>query len=129
MREPVFDPSEAGHDRVEAFERWRLVAVLRVGEQLDDVGVLEDGSGIRGTRSVAQALGELEQVTPVAFAAQPVVEVQAQVLLQVPAELGPVPSDEVYEAGVPPGTSLAPRPRKWSVTRSCKPTSSISLSG
>ena len=113
LRETVFHRGEPGLEKSEALDRQLgRVAVVGRGECLRDVGVLQEGCAVGGAGAGPDPVGVLEEVPPVALAAQPLVEVQAQEALQVPAQRGPVASYEVDEAGVPPGTSPAPWPRK-----------------
>lgn len=138
LNKPVLEPGHARLDRSETLQRESEILVFDLalflglfpGNQLGyDLGIGEV-LGLRGgAATTSQPAKEFEQGAPISLPGKPIIEIEPEDLLQVPAQGRPVSADDVYEAAVPPGTSLTPGPRNRSHRYMTRPIISASESG
>lgn len=133
LTEAVFDIRQAGLDRAESLDRdLRLFVVARLLACRKGFHHIRVGQvcGLAGaTGATLEAVEEFEQGAPIPLPDKPIIEIETEDVLQVPAQGSPVAAYGVDEAGVPPGTSPAPGPKKCSRICKYRPISSRSASG
>lgn len=117
LGEAILDVRQAGLDRAEPLQRDRVLPVLlqTLGQRRNDIRISEQSSVTITAGAPLESLEEFDESEPITLPAKPIIEVEPEDVLEVPAKGSPVSANSVYEAAVPPGTSPLPGPMNCSI--------------